>query len=134
MSGGSGHPPSRSLFGQCIIDDLGSAFFVLTKFNWWCSKSNLQMRVWCRSGGGGRVEVATGEGGRWWRSGGGGRGCGVSAGVEGEQGEEVVQTLEDMGSCLFEAEVSQTFFNERSARKQTSCRPLCLRVVCAAQT
>ncbi|KAJ0693534.1 hypothetical protein HanPI659440_Chr15g0598201 [Helianthus annuus] len=73
MSGGSGHPPSRSLFGQCIIDDLGSAFFVLTEFNWWCSKSNLQMRVWCRSGGGGRVEVAAGEGRRWCRSGGGSR-------------------------------------------------------------
>ncbi|KAJ0880267.1 hypothetical protein HanRHA438_Chr10g0461211 [Helianthus annuus] len=27
----------------------------------------VQMRVWCRSGGGGRVEVAAGEGGRWWQ-------------------------------------------------------------------
>ncbi|MFS7954164.1 hypothetical protein Hanom_Chr07g00627081 [Helianthus anomalus] len=58
----------------------------------------------------------------------------VSAGVEGEHGEEVVQTFEDMGSCLFKAEVSQTFFNERPARKQTSCKPLCLCVVCVTQT
>ncbi|MFS8019918.1 hypothetical protein Hanom_Chr15g01409321 [Helianthus anomalus] len=28
---------------------------------------------------------------------------------------------EDMESCLCGEEVSQTFFNERSARKQTSC-------------
>ncbi|MFS7933210.1 hypothetical protein Hanom_Chr04g00377031 [Helianthus anomalus] len=60
------------------------------------------------------------RGGRWWRSGGGRqrRWC-----LEGE--EEKVgrceQTLEDMGQCLCQEEISQAFFNERSARKQTRC-------------
>ncbi|MFS7982837.1 hypothetical protein Hanom_Chr11g00967461 [Helianthus anomalus] len=41
---------------------------------------------------------------------------------------------EDMGTCLCGEEVSQTFFNERSARKQTICSIQTSAHVCAAQT
>ncbi|MFS7995195.1 hypothetical protein Hanom_Chr12g01115201 [Helianthus anomalus] len=40
---------------------------------------------------------------------------------------------EDMESCLYGEEVSQTFFNERSARKRTSCRLQTSARVCATQ-
>ncbi|MFS7911751.1 hypothetical protein Hanom_Chr02g00121811 [Helianthus anomalus] len=49
------------------------------------------------------------------------------------EGEEE-KRLEDDGICLRSEEVSQTFFNERSARKQTSCNIQTSARVCAAQT
>ncbi|MFS7957381.1 hypothetical protein Hanom_Chr07g00665731 [Helianthus anomalus] len=41
---------------------------------------------------------------------------------------------EDIESCMCGEEVSQTLFNERSARKQTSCGIQTFARVCAAQT
>ncbi|KAF5811706.1 putative oxidoreductase [Helianthus annuus] len=54
----------------------------------------------------------------------------VSGGRRGE-GEK---RLEDICQCLCQEEVSQTFFNERSARKQTICGLQTSARVCAAQT
>ncbi|MFS7971548.1 hypothetical protein Hanom_Chr09g00834151 [Helianthus anomalus] len=82
----------------------------------------------------------------WWRF---GHGCGGRGG-----GRDVVVEVvagmwwwrwwkkrsakkrfqEDMESCLCGKEISQTFFNERSARKQTSCGLQTFARVCTAQT
>ncbi|KAJ0827962.1 hypothetical protein HanRHA438_Chr17g0831811 [Helianthus annuus] len=59
---------------------------------------------------------------RWWQgSGGGGGGRDVAGGGVEEEVCAKKRFQEDMGECLCGEEVSQTFFNERSARKQTSC-------------
>ncbi|MFS8025324.1 hypothetical protein Hanom_Chr16g01473611 [Helianthus anomalus] len=77
------------------------------------------------------VEVEVGGGG------GGGRGGGVGWREKREKrrrGRRDLKRLEDMGCCLHQEEVSQTFFNETSARKQTSCRTQRSVCVCATQT
>ncbi|MFS7932732.1 hypothetical protein Hanom_Chr04g00371421 [Helianthus anomalus] len=86
------------------------------------------MGLWCSliCGGGGGVEVGGGGGG-------GGRGGGDWREKRRRlrRGE---QTLEDIGQCLCQEEVSQTFFNERSVRKQTNCNTQTFVRVCATQT
>ncbi|KAF5788809.1 hypothetical protein HanXRQr2_Chr09g0363381 [Helianthus annuus] len=69
-----------------------------------------------RGGGGGGGDVVVGMWG--WRFGRRGKG----------------QCQEDLGQCLCQVEVSQTFLNERSARKQTSCRHETSAHVCTTQT
>ncbi|KAJ0937939.1 hypothetical protein HanRHA438_Chr03g0147471 [Helianthus annuus] len=87
----------------------------------------------------------------WWRF---GQGCGGGGGGGGGGRDVVVVVVvagmwwwwwwkkrsakkrfqEDMESRLCGEEVSQTFFNERSARKQTSCGLQTSARVCPAQT
>ncbi|MFS7960764.1 hypothetical protein Hanom_Chr08g00706861 [Helianthus anomalus] len=71
---------------------------------------------------------------RWWQGcgGEGGGGGGRDVVVEVMAGKKRFQ--EDMGHCLRGEEVSQTFFNERSARKQTSCNIQTSARICATQT
>ncbi|KAF5818993.1 hypothetical protein HanXRQr2_Chr02g0072601 [Helianthus annuus] len=54
--------------------------------------------------------------------------------VEVEEEGRGLKRLEDMGRCLHQEEVWQTFFNERSAKKQTSCRTQRFARVCAMKT
>ena len=45
-----------------------------------------------------------------------------------------LQTLEDAIPYLCGEDLAQTFLCLRTSEKQTDCKPLCLRVVCASQT
>ncbi|KAJ0910241.1 hypothetical protein HanRHA438_Chr06g0250131 [Helianthus annuus] len=36
----------------------------------------------------------------------------------------------DLCLCLCEKEATKRFFNEKTSKKQTSCRLLCLRMIC----
>ncbi|KAJ0836184.1 hypothetical protein HanRHA438_Chr16g0764061 [Helianthus annuus] len=69
---------------------------------------------------------------RWWRSGGGGGAVVSEVQVVARRGKRL--RGEDLGPCLLQEEVSHTFFNERSARKQTSYRHQTSARVCIAQT
>ena len=45
-----------------------------------------------------------------------------------------LQTLEDAIPYMCGEDLVQTFLCLRTSEKQTDCKPLCLRVVCASQT
>ncbi|MFS7971173.1 hypothetical protein Hanom_Chr09g00829611 [Helianthus anomalus] len=95
----------------------------------------------CGGGGGGVVGGVrrSRRGGPW--CGGGGVVGEVGGGWEKELGQCLLhlgkkkeKRYEDLDPCLHQKEVAQTFFNERSPRKQTHCTLKRLRVVCVEQT